>query len=112
MKTRLSYLESVVIKPDMLLVIAPEVNLGQEESCQEYVSQAGNGDEEHDDTFLYLPGTNLSNDLGKSFSFYNSISQQPSLFDPGVPSNLLSPLVEILHFLAPCLLFPFVYLPL
>ena len=59
------YLECLVINPSIVGVIAPEINLGEEESCEKYLRQAGYGDEEDNQTFLHLPDSNLSDDLGR-----------------------------------------------
>ena len=57
------HLEGLTIKLSIVRVLTPEVGLGHEEGREEYLGQAGNGDQEHDEAFFYLPRTDVSDHL-------------------------------------------------
>ena len=72
------YLQCLVVNTSIVGVIAPEVSLGQEESCEKDVSQAGDGDQEDNETFLHLPGSDLSDHLGNNTVWAGTDNSQGS----------------------------------
>ena len=106
-----SYLQCLVINTSIGGVIAPEVRLGEEESCEKYLGQAGDGDQEDNQTFLPLPHSNLSDHLGSKTTHtglsLTILTNLPLLFGLQVPQHHhFQPSVEIPHLLAPYYLAP------